>query len=67
MQELPFKWARDGEGTWHRVSGVPETSVNTLCGLTLVEVEETGSQPPLEPAPRCRRCEIEGEGAPPNH
>lgn len=67
MEELPFTWARDVEGSWHRVSGAPESSINTLCGRTLTDLDNARSEPPPESAHRCRLCEIEGEGAPPNH
>jgi hypothetical protein len=67
MHDLPFKWAREGDGPWHRISGAPADSVNTLCGQTLTVVDDSRSEPPPESAARCRLCEIEGEGAPPNH
>lgn len=67
MEDLPFSSARDGEGSWHRVSGAPQSSINTLWGRTVTDLDNARSEPPPESANRGRLCEIEGEGAPPNH
>ena len=67
IDELPYKWAEDGGSSWHRVSSVAAGATTTLCGMTLDEPAATRWEPPLEGVGRCRSCEIEGEGAPPNH
>jgi hypothetical protein len=67
IDELPYKWAEDGGERWHRVSSVSDGAATTLCGMTLEEPAATRWEPPGEDASRCRSCEIEGEGAPPNH
>lgn len=69
MDEVPFKWARDGEGSWHRISGFPDVAgtATTLCGRVVSDPAERSSEPPPEWLERCHDCEIEGESAPPNH
>lgn len=65
--ELPFKWVEDVDARWHRIADVTDGAAIALCGLTLADTDATRWEPPPEPAARCRLCEIEGEGAPPNH